>query len=82
MQELTMNKPDFVNEQGSKWWRNESLDKYAKEKGLHGVTCWLVEAKSGQREFVILHDNQPEYSSPSFEHMAAHIDFMWLQEIM
>lgn len=75
-------KPDFVNEQGSKWWKHKGLNDWAAEKNLSNVTCWLVEAISGQKEYVILKGKDYEYASASMEHALAHLDFMFLQEAL
>jgi len=45
--------PDFVNEVGTKWWKDTQMIKYAQEKDVHGTsldaTCYFVEFADGYR---------------------------------
>jgi len=50
--------PDFVNELGAKWWRDESTTHYAQKPDIHGTTldvvCFYLEEPSGRRTRVLI----------------------------
>lgn len=48
--------PDFVNNEGIKWWKVGPM--------------WMVELPGGKREYVALEDGQVVYSSAQFEAVA------------
>lgn len=51
-------KPDFVNELGVKWWRDEDTTRYAQKPNIHGVTldvvCFFIEEKDGYRTRLLI----------------------------
>ena len=51
-------KPDFVNEQGVKWWLDKSLTMYAVDKGLQ-VQVFLVEEPNGYKTRLIIENGEP-----------------------
>lgn len=67
--------PDFINEEGVKWWINKRLTEYAEEKGLN-YTCYIIEFKNGYRERAVVNNdtNKLIYSSPSLEAVGVYID--------
>jgi len=50
--------PDFVNEDGVKWWLDKSTTWYATKKDITGVslnaTCYFVETVAGTRTRVLV----------------------------
>jgi hypothetical protein len=45
--------PDFVNDQGVKWWLHDGVTNYAKTKKLN-VMGWEVETPDGLKNFVLI----------------------------
>lgn len=74
------NTPDFVNELGTKWWRDESMTNWAQKKDLHGTTldmvCFFIELTDGTRTRVLVCKNTQEIveEDASLEGMACKID--------
>ena len=50
--------PDFINEIGVKWWRDEYTTKYAQKPDINGaaldVVCFAIEKPNGYRTRVLL----------------------------
>lgn len=77
--------PDFVNEQGVKWWLDQSMTDWAHRKDLQGtslpdVKVWYVEEKDGTRTRLIIDGTEVEYANPSMEAIGAHIDMMKIKK--
>lgn len=74
--------PDFINEIGSKWWKDEFTTAYAHRKNLHGIslpdiTAWIVQDAAGERiERILLRAGKPIYATPSLEDIAIRIDIL------
>ena len=51
-------KPDFVNELGVKWWRDDTTTDYAQRPDAQGTTldvvCFAIEQPNGRRTRVLL----------------------------
>jgi hypothetical protein len=50
---------EFVNEKGTRWWRDRELTEYARQpnkqgKRLNHVACWFVETQDGRRTRLLL----------------------------
>ena len=69
--------PDFINDDGVKWWKDNILNEKAKE--INGVT-WLTQLPGGYKSRVLLINNEVEYEHPTLEAMAVHIDMIRLSE--
>ena len=41
--------PDFVNDEGVKWWHEAGMTRYAFSKGFAGVRVWTVERPDGYK---------------------------------
>lgn len=50
--------PDFMNELGVKWWRDDSTTHYAQKPDIHGTTleavCFYLEEPNGRRTRVLI----------------------------
>jgi hypothetical protein len=50
--------PDFVNELGVKWWKDESTTRYAQKSDQHGtkldVVCYYIEEPAGHRTRLLI----------------------------
>ena len=49
MRDTRTEAPDFVNDEGVKWWHEADLTRYAFRKGFVGVRVWSVERPDGHR---------------------------------
>ena len=49
MRDTRTEAPDFVNDEGVKWWHEADLTRYAFCKGFAGVRVWSVERPDGYR---------------------------------
>ena len=75
--------PDFINEEGVKWWRDDFITHYAQKPDIHGtklnnIICWAVEFPDGQRTRLLI-DNEkgiPIHESPTLEGMGIEIDLL------
>lgn len=80
--------PDFVNDEGFKWWLCKSLTEWARKSQsrysgedmpeMNNVTVFMVEEPNTNRTYVIIHDGKPVYSSQQYEAVATHLDMMKL----
>ncbi len=54
--------PDFVNELGVKWWKDESITNYAQKEDIHGTVlnaiCYFIEETNGHRTRVLVSKNK------------------------
>lgn len=75
-------KPDFVNEEGTKWWLDKSLIDWADRGDFKltdlGYRFWLIEFKTGNRTRLITRDDQVIYDNTSAEAIACRIDVLRL----
>ena len=72
--------PDFINEQGVKWWKeNGVLDKHAQEALGEKASVWIVQtpeqAEHNIGEYLLLEREEILDHTPSMEGMAYKIDF-------
>ena len=49
--------PDFISEEGVKWWLYHEATKYAIDKGLNNIRVWAVKQNDEQMTFVITIEN-------------------------
>ena len=75
--------PDFVNEEGVKWWKDEDLTDYARRKDVHGtrlehIVVWQVEFPDGVKTRLLVDNDkgEPLYENQGLEAMAVRIDVM------
>jgi len=77
--------PDFVNDEGVKWWRDEQLTSHARGQDQFGIALdmyvYLVEEKNGILSYVIINKNGVIYSNQSLEEVAAQIDIIKLRRL-
>ena len=66
--------PDFVNEKGVKWWREQTLCEYARSKGLKGISVWRVELPDGMRNYVVVDGGQAVKESQRLEDVGVWLD--------
>lgn len=86
---LGTGEPDFVNENGTKWWLDSSSTRYAQEPDMDGVTlpevvCYYVEEPNGHRSYVLV-DNKlciPFWEGHTLEGVGVYIDIMKLDKKM
>lgn len=73
-------KPDFVNEEGTKWWReNGVLDRHAKRVG-EDYSVWIAENVDGLAEYLIFKGQELIYAHHLFENIAVELDVYQLLE--
>jgi hypothetical protein len=76
--------PDFINEKGVKWWREELLTHCAHQENINGtrlpdvVVCY-VEHPDGTKNYVLIRDQEVIYETQSYEQIGFHIDVLKLQ---
>jgi hypothetical protein len=75
--------PDFINDEGFKWWLDKGTTKYAMRENANGTTLdyqvWVVEKPDGFKTRIILDDRRkPIYENTSLEGIAVKIDMMKL----
>ena len=58
MHDVFSTKPEFVNELGVKWWRDEDMTKYVQKPDVHGTSldmfCFFIEEPNGRRSRVLV----------------------------
>lgn len=69
-----MGKPDFVNDKGTEFYIEETLNKYAIEKLGKKARVYYVKAKDGYEAYLLVENNEPVDESYSLESMAYKID--------
>lgn len=73
--DLDPEKPDFLNQEGFKWWREKSMQSYADSKKLD-VECWIVMDKDFNLTRALTYEGEIIYTSTSMENIACKIDEM------
>lgn len=78
--------PDYVNKEGTKWWKDDQLTKYARRSGegrikLEKVTVCAAEFKNGKKCYVILDDGKIIFESIYSEAIAIRLDLIRLGKI-
>ena len=71
--------PNFVNEDGVKWWLDKSSTQYARKADIHGtslpnIAVFIVERLDGYRTRVLVGDNAIIAEHQGLESMAVEID--------
>lgn len=78
-------KPDHVNADGVKWWRDRDADDYAKREDDRGVSLpdvrvWYTERPDGLKSYVITRGMKIVYDTQSYAHIGVRIDVLKLLE--
>jgi len=73
--------PDFVNEEGTKWWVDKIATQYATKKDsfgvqLPGVVCFRTELSDGYSSFVVVDGQKIVFTSQQTDAIGCHIDVM------
>ena len=73
--------PDFVNAEGTKWWKHPELTEYAHKENKHGVSlptmqCWVTQTTDNDLRYVILNTKIGEiiYTSLYYDAICEHIN--------
>ena len=66
--------PDFINEDGVKWWIDKELTEYAR-MDLNAVV-FFVEKPNGYQTRALVIDGAVQYESQSLEAMGCRIDLL------
>jgi len=80
--EIFVGEPDFVNEVGVKWWKDESTTRYAQRADIKGtklenVVCFAIEEANGHRTRVLVSQEQGVLCEDrSLEGIACKIDVL------
>lgn len=75
-------KPDFVNEIGTKFWKDKILTDHAQytdnTKCKLDAVCFYVELKTGERTYLLVdkNTNEPIAEEPGIEAMGVKIDVL------
>ena len=74
-------KPDFVNEQGVKWWVFKYMTEYARKpnkdgKFLKTAVAWKVQEPNGKEIYIVTDNNNVIAENQSLEAIGAKIDFL------
>jgi hypothetical protein len=67
-------KPDFINEQGVKWWHDKSITLYASMREIDDAVGWRTELPSGEVNYVLTQGQKVLLESPGFEALGVKID--------
>ena len=73
--------PDYVNDEGTKWWLDKSTTDWAQRKDAHGTSLdmevWLVETKDGYMARLLLDaDLRIIDEQQNLEQLAVKIDML------
>ncbi len=73
--------PDFVNAEGTKWWKHTDLQDYLVKPDRNGVSitdlyAWYIQTISGERSFVITTNDGFWAVDQSLEAIATKIDVL------
>jgi hypothetical protein len=77
---FNLGEPFFVSEEGTKWWRDEDMEKYASNPDVHGTTlsgwqCFIAETANGRMDRLVFDENKNlVYVGGSLEAAATKID--------
>lgn len=75
-------KPDFINEEGTKWWVDVAVISYLKEAKLIDYKAYIIETKDNYKTRVLINsDDIIEFETPKLEDMGVHIDMLKLAAV-
>lgn len=85
--ELFKSPPLFVNEQGTRWWKDEDLTKYAQRRdkfntALPDIIVYFVLTSDGRRTRAIVDNAKGEfvYENTTLDGIACYIDILKMLE--
>jgi hypothetical protein len=70
---ITDNPPDFINEDGIKWWKHDQITKYSKDINAIG---YIVESEIGVRSFIVINKTGIIAESTTLEGIGLQIDMI------
>ena len=75
--------PDFINDEGTKWWIDKVTTQYAQKEDSQGtklpnVHCFYIELKTGEKLYVLVENNEIIYETQSLEQVGIQIDILKL----
>jgi len=76
LNEIMSAAPNFVGENGCKFWLDIDLTRYARNKGLATVRVLVAQEANGNVVRLIYEGEQPIYESQTLEDIGCHIDIM------
>lgn len=83
--DISNKQPDFVNNEGVKWYFDAHTTKYARSdslkgsgKGIGTIRCYMVVFPSGESTRVVLDNNTPIYESTSLDAIGCFLDMLKL----
>ena len=79
MRDTTKEAPDFVNDEGVKWWHEAGLTRYALSKGFAGVRVWTVERPDGYKTRLFTEKQSVLAEDQSLEGLGIKIDLLAFQ---
>ena len=69
-------KPDFINEQGVKWWADKDETHYARHKLGTDAVVWYVEETDGRRTRLLTENNEILHECQTIDGMASYVDIL------
>lgn len=72
--------PDFINEKGTKFWKDLDVMKYIKSLGLKDIFPYIIEDAKNNRTRVLIKNNNYIYENPNVEAIATRLDMLKLLE--
>ena len=76
MLDINTDHPDYVNEQGVKWWIDKDLTKYSFDRGFSGTRVFVVERPDGYRTRLFTEGENILAESQSLEGICSKIDII------
>ena len=76
---LFKEEPDFINDVGTRWWKNDILTRHAEEKLGKGYRVYVAQSIEGARDYLLLDDNNEILDGDHrLDGMSFKIDKHWL----
>jgi len=76
MLNITDKEPDFVNDDGIKWWKHDYITKYANTKGLKDTIGYIVESETGYKTFLLINNTGILEEDSTLEGIGTKIDMI------
>lgn len=74
-----MREPDYINELGVKWWKDQSATDYASV--LKDAVVWYLHYPNGRRTYALLIENKPVFESEAIADVGKEIDRRKFEEM-